>query len=276
MPTPSLHILEVGPVDAPTLVFLHGGGGAGWMWKPQIDALSADYHCLVPDLPEHGQSMGVDPFTIADVAQRVAHLIAARAHDQRAHLIGLSLGAQVGVALLAIAPECLHSALISSALLRPLPGAAMYNNSALLRWIFKLSVAPLQHSAWYARLNMRQSAGVPDIYFPQFREEFQRMTADSFANVMVENMKFRLPSDLDKTLTRTLVVVGRKEYKAMRQSACDLVKALPKAKGVLVDVGRRTAENHNWNLTAPELFTQTVRAFIEESALPGELKPFEC
>lgn len=276
MSTSTLYVRENGPVDAPTLVFLHGGGGAGWMWTPQIDALSANYHCLIPDLPEHGQSMGVGPFTIADAAQRVAHLIATRAHDQRAHLIGLSLGAQVGVALLALAPEYLHSALISSALLRPLPGASMYSNSALLRWTFKLSVAPLQRSAWYARLNMRQSAGVPDIYFPQFREEFQRLTADSFAHVMVENMKFRLPQNLSQVTTRTLVVVGRKEYKAMHQSACDLIKALPNAKGVLVDVGHRTAENHNWNLTDPALFTQTVRAFIEERHLPEELKTLDC
>jgi len=137
MSASTLYVREVGPAHAPSLIFLHGGGGSGWIWQPQLDALSAEYHCLVPDLPEHGQNMGVGPFTIADAAQRVAHLIAARAHDQRAHLIGLSLGAQVGVALLALAPECLHSALISSALLRRLPGAAMYNNSALLRWTFK-------------------------------------------------------------------------------------------------------------------------------------------
>jgi hypothetical protein len=32
------------------------------------------------------------------------------------------------------------------------------------------------------------------------------------------------------------------------------------------------AEEHNWNLTAPELFTQTVRAWINDQPLPVELK----
>ena len=47
----ALYIQETGSVTTPTIVFLHGGGGAGWMWQPQIDQLS-DFHCLVPDLPE--------------------------------------------------------------------------------------------------------------------------------------------------------------------------------------------------------------------------------
>ncbi len=273
---PTLYVRELGPANAPTLLFLHGGGGAGWMWQPQLDDLSAEYHCLVPDLPEHGRSREIAPFSITDAAHRIGDLITTRAHGQRAHLVGLSLGAQISVALLASTPECLHSAFISSALLRPLPGAAMLSNAALLRWSFLLGVAPLKRSRWYARLNMRQSAGVPDAYFTQFREDFQHTTADSFTNLMVENLKFRLPSRLAEATPRTLVVVGRKENGAMRESGCDLLKVLPNARGVMVDVGRRAAENHNWNLTAPDLFTRTLRAFVKEQPLPGDLKTLEC
>ncbi len=63
----ALYVNESGPASAPTVVFLHGGGGAGWMWQPQLEAF-ADYHCLVPDLPEHGRSAEVKPFTIAGSA----------------------------------------------------------------------------------------------------------------------------------------------------------------------------------------------------------------
>lgn len=197
------------------------------MWTPQITELSAQYHCLVPDLPEHGQSRQTGSFSVANTFRQITDLIRERAHDRRVHMIGLSFGAQVGVALLASASEYLHSALISSALVRPLPGSGMYNSLPILRWTFKLGIAPLQKSNWYARLNMRQSAGIPDAWFPQFRDDFQRMTAQSFATVMAENMQFRLPSGLDTVKTPTLVVVGRKEYKAMYQSGCDLIHALP-------------------------------------------------
>jgi pimeloyl-ACP methyl ester carboxylesterase len=54
-----LYVEEYGPHAAPTIVFLNGGGGANWMWQPQIDRL-ADYLCLAPDLPGHGKSAALN------------------------------------------------------------------------------------------------------------------------------------------------------------------------------------------------------------------------
>ena len=96
----SLFVRESGPVSAPTIVFLHGGGVSGWSWQPQIEAFP-DYHLLVPDLPEHGRSLAEAPFTFPDAAARIADLIRDRGHDGRAHVIGLSLGAQTAIQLLA-------------------------------------------------------------------------------------------------------------------------------------------------------------------------------
>ena len=120
----SLFVRESGPVSAPTIVFLHGGGVSGWSWQPQIEAFP-DYHLLVPDLPEHGRSLAEAPFTIPDAAERVANLIRDRGHGGRAHVIGLSLGAQIAIQLLAAAPEIVDHALLSGALVRGLPGASL-------------------------------------------------------------------------------------------------------------------------------------------------------
>ena len=54
-----------GPEKAPTILFLHGGGISGWMWHNQVEALSADYRCIVPDLPEHGKSINEGILSIA-------------------------------------------------------------------------------------------------------------------------------------------------------------------------------------------------------------------
>jgi pimeloyl-ACP methyl ester carboxylesterase len=35
----TLYIQESGLATAPTVVFLHGGGGAGWMWQPQYEVV---------------------------------------------------------------------------------------------------------------------------------------------------------------------------------------------------------------------------------------------
>lgn len=266
-----LYVQETGPAGGPTLVFLHGGGGAGWMWAPQVEALSPHYHCFVPDLPEQGQSLAVAPFTMNGAADQIIDLIRGRAHGGRAHIVGLSLGAQLTVALLSRAPELVERAVISSALLRPMPLAGLYSAS-LMAALFRWTVTPLQGSQWYARLNMKYAGGVPERYFPQFWDDFRRMTADSFAHVVAEGMAFRQPPGLERAHVPALVVVGRKEYAAMHHSARDLLSALPEAKGVVVDVGRSVAENHNWNLTAPDLFTRMVRAWLEGRPLPEELK----
>ena len=70
----SLHYKEYGDTNALLLVFIHGGGVSGWMWDRQIDHFT-NYHCLVPDLAEHGGSRG-DLFSINESADQIAGLIA--------------------------------------------------------------------------------------------------------------------------------------------------------------------------------------------------------
>jgi pimeloyl-ACP methyl ester carboxylesterase len=244
------------------------------MWEPQIERLG-DHHCLVPDLPEHGGSRDDKPFTIRASAERVAELIQARAHGGRAHVVGLSLGAQVAVALLAVAPERVDRAVISSALVRPLPGGSLAT-PALCALSYRWFVAPLRHSAWWIRLNMKY-AGVPDAYAAEFRRSFEELTESGLTNVMVENLRFRLPSGLDRVEAPTLVVVGSREYAAMRGSARDLAAAIPGARAcqVVHDEALSRAEEHNWSMTAPELFTETVRAWIAGRPLPAALAPLD-
>ena len=145
------------------------------MWQPQVENLT-DYHLLVPDLPGHGDSSSIRLTSIEDVAGRVAELIREKAHGGKAHVVGLSLGAQVAVYLLAQAPELVDHAVISSALLKPMAHKWLYN-PGLLRFLFNTSVAPFRNSRWWARVNMKYSGGIPDEYFPKFFEIFQQMTA---------------------------------------------------------------------------------------------------
>ena len=271
----SLFIQETGPLTAPTIVFLHGGGGAGWMWQPQLEGLG-DYHCLVPDLPEQGQSASEKPFTIQGSAEQIASLIRKRAHGGQAHLVGLSEGAQITVALLASAPERVERAVVSSALVRPIPGAGLMTPE-LIALSYRWSVPPFKNIDWWVRLNMKYAAGVPEKYYPQFSRTFRELTESGFTNVMVENQRFRLPPRLDRVRVPTLVVVGKREYAAMRQSAQDLAQAIPSAQAFEVVHPRKLslAEEHNWNLSAPELFTQTVRAWLSDQPLPSALQPLQ-
>ena len=267
-----MYTAEHGPADAPTIVFLHGGGGGGWMWAPQVEALSGDYHLLVPDLPEHGRSAQERPFTIAGAVELVAKMIRTRAHGGHATVVGLSEGAQITVQLLATWPEVVDHAIISSALVLPMPGAWMMT-PGVIKWSYKLSAEPFRNNEWWMRTNMRYAAGVPDAYGDDFRRTFKEMTTESFTNVIVENQRFRIPAGLDRVTAPTLVVCGAGEYAVMRRSTADVAAAIPGAKAFTVTHERKmsVAQEHNWNMTDPDLFTEMVRAWVQGRDLPQAL-----
>jgi hypothetical protein len=100
------------------------------------------------------------------------------------------------------------------------------------------------------------------------------MTESEFVNLMLANQRYRLPAGLEKVNVPTLALAGKREYSAMKQSVRDLVSVLPFAKGGLINLGKNSsmAMEHNWGLTTPEAFAQTVRAWIEGKSLPREIE----
>jgi pimeloyl-ACP methyl ester carboxylesterase len=247
------------------------------MWRPQVEALRGEFHLLVPDLPEQGRSTDTGPFTMFSAAEQVADLIRVRAHGGHAHVVGLSEGAQVAVQLLAIAPTLVETAIVSSALVRPIAGAGWASSRGVLRFTYATSIAPLRNNDWWIRTNMRFSAGVPDAYFDEFRETFRTLSKSGFVNLMVANQTFRLPAGLDRVCARVLVVCGQHEYAVMRASTADVAAAIPGAEAYVVRHERRmtVAQEHNWNMTAPELFTKMVCDFIAGQPLPKALVPMK-
>jgi len=69
-----LHYKEYGDGNSTLMVFIHGGGVSGWMWDKQIEYFCPNFHCLVPDMPEHGRSKNGVQFTINDAADQINEL----------------------------------------------------------------------------------------------------------------------------------------------------------------------------------------------------------
>jgi pimeloyl-ACP methyl ester carboxylesterase len=268
----SLYVRSSGPADARTILFLHGGGVAGWMWDPVVARLE-EFHCLAPDLPEHGRSAAIRPFSMEMAAEKCLSVIREQAHPGRVVVVGLSEGAQVAVQMLAITPEVIERAIISSALLLPMPGTGWLSSPGLLAWLFRLSVPPFRNSEWWMRLNMKYNAAMPEEFFPQYKANFQAMTESQFVNLMVANQRFRMPSGLERATIPTLVIAGRREYSVVKTSAQKLAASLPAAQAMILDLGKGSskAKEHNWAMTAPDLFAQTVRAWISGERLPSVL-----
>lgn len=103
MPTPvdamaRLHVERVG--RGPDLVLLHGWGLHGGVWQGLLEALARRYRVHVLDLPGHGASAPVTPYTLETLAEAVAQVL-----PERAHVCGWSLGGQVVLRLARDWPE---------------------------------------------------------------------------------------------------------------------------------------------------------------------------
>lgn len=127
-----MHIAEYHPEAHDSVLFLHGGNVAGWMWHEQAEALP-DHHSIVPDLPGFGAS-SAEPWTdLADVADQLAGLIREHAHGGRAHVVGLSLGAVVSVVLTSRHPDLVRSTLVTGATVGGVRGLTRHLGLAQLR-----------------------------------------------------------------------------------------------------------------------------------------------
>ncbi|MDD5368331.1 MAG: alpha/beta fold hydrolase, partial [Anaerolineaceae bacterium] len=271
-----LFVKETGQPEGIPIVFIHGGGGALWTWD-EVVPLLPEYRCILPDLPEHGQTgMAAGPFSIGAAAKLMADLIRQRTPQGKAHVVGLSVGAQIGVEMLAKTPEVMESAVISSAQLLPVAGERLgLYSERVMAAVYWLWIAPFKHSDGWIRANMKFSAGIPGRYFAVFRQNFRGITRDGWAHVMAENFRYRTPAGLGKAYLPVLLVAGTKETGSIHASHQRLAGELPNVQAVLI--GNHTdwsvAQEHNWPLNDPALFAAMVRAWVTGTALPDILQP---
>ncbi len=96
------HHIERGA--GPAVVFLHGIGGDGTSWLPELEALSGRYRAIAWDMPGYGASPALTQMTFPALADALKALLDTLAVD-RAHLVGHSIGGMVAQEFAATRPE---------------------------------------------------------------------------------------------------------------------------------------------------------------------------
>ena len=256
----SIYFYETGSKDAPTIVFLHGGGISGWMWRKQVEYFK-DYHCIVPDLPEHGKSIDEKPFSISDSANRIIELIQNKANGGKAHIVGHSLGGKIIVEILSIRPQVVDHAIVASALFNPMLLLRLTCNT----FSYKLTVLLLKNSAL---LKMQAKAfKFPDEYYVEnFVNESRMLTVENLDRIYSELYKhLQLPEGLSKVNVPTLVIAGEREPKAMRKSVIDLNNIIPNSKGIFIK-----GAIHNFPWVMSDTFNGIIRAWISDKTISNE------
>ncbi len=259
----TLHVTHTGSPNAPTIVFLHGLGVSSWMWTEQVRDLSADFHCLTIDLPNAGGSIQMPWISFADSARQVAAIIAEQVPGGKAHLVGLSLGGYVGLQVLRDAPQVVESLMISGVAGQPI-GASFFNR-AVMRLLLPLNkVDPF---IWL----MGKVMNLPAEAIPYFQRDSKQMNLDGVRRMYDEVLNYDLASAFDRCDARVLALAGDKEVGA-------IVQGLPHFAAVMPNAVMAYAPNahHAWNGEHPQLFADTIRAWVTGQPLPAALKPVQA
>ena len=257
-----LHVYESGQAGQPLLLFLHGSPLSGRMWLPQLERLT-DFHSLAPDLPEHGLSSEVRPFSMEDVVRRLAILVRGAAPGGGAHVIGQSFGGVVAQALMVREPGMLDRVILTgtsarmSGLLYGLLRLSLALNRPLLRLLSSGSLAAL----------VRWQTGIPRAVSPLIEEDLKKVDPDSLSRFILATYGAIVTPTQGRS--PVLVLVGEKETPVARSMARRLWRTIPRAHGAWV-----RGLGHVWNLQDPDLFVDVVRAWVHDDPLPGRLVSF--
>lgn len=222
-----MHVAVCGPVGAPLVMLLHGGGVAGWMWRDLVSRLEQTHRVIVPDLPGHGKSAAENYSSHAETLVALAAVLRAESAGRSATVVGFSLGAQLAVLLAANHPTLVHEVVVVSAQARAVPftGATL----ALLS-----ASAPLARQRWFAKLQARELF-VPPALMEDYIATSAGISRETLVAAVGENMRFRIPDGWPQFPGRALILVGSAERGVMRASAQALTAAVPGGEVEVVD-----------------------------------------
>lgn len=252
-----LHVHASGDPHSPAIVFLHAVATSSWMWQDQIARLPG-YHCLCVDLPGHGLSATVPWRSFDDTADQVAEIIRARSPNQRAHVVGLSLGAYVGLTLMSRHSECVDRSVLSGLNVLPLPQLWLMDALGYV-------MAPLLKTAFGARMNAR-ALRIPEDRIEAYAESLRQVSSRAFIAASREASRFSMPANLATVAIPTLLLAGQREHALIHSSMALLSATLP-------DATTRWAPDagHGWPGELPDLFAATVEGWCSGTALPALL-----
>jgi pimeloyl-ACP methyl ester carboxylesterase len=262
-PTPSsetLFHLSLNDHQPTTILLLHGLLSSHLEWTYVTPGLSS-YHLLIPDLPAHSSSPDIIPFTIPHAASLVAALLKSHAKSTPCHVVGLSLGGFIAIALANAHPELVQSLFITGV-----------GGVAEKKWL--LAAAPYVVTAV-----VKVQSVLPEFVNDYVIRKMGMKIPDGLQSDIYNNLKFSMVNQAyasiascgygERLQVRTLVVAGGKQddVEGTRKLGRDLRLGCQESRSVVVN-----GAVHAWDVQWPELFTSGVEAWVERRELPGEFR----
>lgn len=241
--------------DARTIILLHGGGLSDWSLQPVAAALAPDLQVIAPIIDGHGAHADVEFESIEACAEKLIAHIDAHHGGKVFALGGLSLGAQIAAEVLARRPQVAQYTILESALAQPIPGMAQ-----MAPPLYTL-LYPLIRQRWFANMQAKALL-VPEEMRESYYRDSVRMTRRSLINITVSNSTWRVPDAIAATTAHTLVLVGEKEMRAMRDSARLLHEKIAQSELYIAPA----MKHGEFSLAHPQAYAALLRSFFARRA----------
>lgn len=254
-----LHYATRGDTDGSPIVFLHGGSFTGRMWLEIADMLP-EFHSIVPDLPGHGNSADRPLVSLEQAADDVADLIKTLFDGRPVNLVGLSMGGYVSLQMLIRHPDLTDRAMISGVHAGAMPHPKLMILATTIS-------SPLMKFQW-VRKKMINMMGIDDHSLASEENGRPNATPKTMRSVGRLVVEFDVREQIASIATPTLLLAGAKEHTA-------IVDDLPLFRRDMQNCRTMQAPEmgHGWCGEDPQLFAETVRAWLNEEPLPERLLP---
>ena len=255
-----MRFVQTDPAAGESILFIHGGNVAGWMWRGQAEALPG-FHSIIPDLPGFGASADEPWPTLVEVADDLADLVRTHAGGGRAHVVGLSLGGVLGVILAARHPDVVRSVFVTGAAVRGIRG---------LTRAIGLAQLPLWGSRSYW-LGLARSFRLPADSVDEFVTTglgIDRASAQRMMREVYDGVPAHVLDGLRGLEAPLLAIAGEREPRVVRAALDDIVGRTPHGTAAIAP-----RMHHVWSAEDPELFHRVLSHWLTYVAASPELRP---
>jgi 3-oxoadipate enol-lactonase len=249
-----------GKLGMPSLVFLHGIGGAARGWRGQLDTFGDRYHAVAWDMPGYGGSAPLKDFSIATLADALADFLQ-QVGATKPCLVGHSIGGMIVQQLLVKQPR-----IASAVVLAQTSPAFGRTDGDWQKTFIEARLGPLDRGETMASLAPSLVTNLvgddPDPRGIELaRDCMAAVREQSYRASMLALMGFDLRGALKNISAPTLVLSGSKDNNAPAAMMAKMATHIPSASYVeLEGVG------HLANLERPAAFNAALDRFLRNSA----------
>ena len=246
-----------GDPSSPTLVFLHGIGGAARAWRGQLETFSDRYRAMAWDMPGYGGSAPLPSVSIAALADALQDFLQ-QVGATKPILVGHSIGGMIVQQLLVKSPHIAGAVVLAQT--SPAFGKP---DGDWQKSFIDARLGPLDRGETLATLAptlVKELVGDdPDVSGMEIARDCMACVPDTtYRATMLALMGFDLRNALKKIAVPTLVLSGSKDNNAPAPMMAKMASYIPSATFVELD-----GVGHLANLERPGAFNAALDSFLK-------------